>query len=252
MSAPEAVLRVEDVAVTFGGNVVLDGVSLSVPIGFMGLIGPNGAGKTTLLNVVSGYVAPTAGRVLLSGTPTAGLRPHQAARRGLARTFQTPKLVRELTVLENVMLGVDGRAGWLRGGRSSGVVARADELLQRFSLGAWRDRDAGSLPLSSQKVVEVIRALVAEPVVILLDEPAAGLGADDVERLIEPLRLHAEDHRLAILIIEHDIELIARLCSDVAVLNFGKVIAEGTPSHVLQQPEVVNAYLGAGFAAAVG
>jgi branched-chain amino acid transport system ATP-binding protein len=218
----------------------------------MGLIGPNGAGKTTLLNVVSGYVAPSAGRVLLSGTATNGLRPHQVARRGLARTFQTPKLVRELTVLENVMLGVDGRAGWLRGRRSSGVVARADELLQRFGLRAWRDRDAGSLPLSSQKVVEVARALVAEPVVILLDEPAAGLGADDVERLIEPLRLHAAEHRLAILIIEHDIELIARLCSHVAVLNFGKVIAEGTPSHVLQQPEVVNAYLGAGFAAAVG
>ena len=243
-----AVLAVWGVSVRFGGNVVLKEVSLSAPVGFMGLIGPNGAGKTTLLNVVSGYVRPTQGSVLLGGEPVTGLRPYRVARRGLARTFQTPKLVRELTVLENVMLGLDGRAGWLRGGRS-GAVGRADELLERFGLRRWRDREAAALPLASQKVVEVARALVSNPTAVLLDEPAAGLGADDVERLIGPLQLHAREHNLAVVIIEHDIELISRLCRQVAVLDFGTLIAEGPPGEVLEKPEVVNAYLGAGFAA---
>ena len=245
----DAVLAVQGVSVRFGGNVVLKEVSLSAPVGFMGLIGPNGAGKTTLLNVVSGYVRPTQGSVLLGGETITGLRPYRVARRGLARTFQTPKLVRELTVLENVMLGLDGRSGWLRGGRRSGAVERADELLERFALRRWRDREAAALPLASQKVAEVARALVSNPTAVLLDEPAAGLGVEDVEHLIRPLQLHAEEHSLAVVIIEHDIELISRLCRQVAVLDFGTLIAEGPPAEVLEKPEVVNAYLGAGFAA---
>lgn len=249
ISERPTLLAVEDLAIRFGGNVVLDGVSLTVAAGFMGLIGPNGAGKTSLLNVVSGYVRAAAGRVLLAGTRIDGLRPHQVARRGLSRTFQTPRLVRELSVLENVMLGLDGRAGWIRGRRGSGVVERADALLERFGMLTWRDREAASLPLASQKVVEVARALISGPQVVLLDEPAAGLGADDIERLIGPLKTHAENQRLAVLIIEHDIELISRLCEEVAVLNFGKLIAQGSPRQVLRQREVVNAYLGAGFAA---
>ena len=250
MSEERAVLAVEDLHVRFGGNQVLEGVSLEVGRGFTGLIGPNGAGKTTLLNVVSGYVVPARGRVLLAGEPVTARRAYQVARRGIARTFQTPKLIRELTVLENVMLGLDGRAGWLRGGRRSNSVARADALLEPFGLGTWRDRDAASLPLAMQKVVEVARALVSDPRVVLLDEPAAGLGVDDVERLIEPLQRHAEEHDLTVLIIEHDIELISHLCPRIAVLDFGKVIAEGNPVDVLELPDVVRAYLGAGFAAA--
>ena len=250
MSTAAAMLGVEDVHVRFGGNQVLRGVSLSVEAGFTGLIGPNGAGKTTLLNVVSGYVAPGQGRVVLGGEPITGLRPHQVAGRGIARTFQTPKLVRELTVLENVMLGLDGRAGWLGGGRRARAAERAGALLEHFGLGAWRDREAASLPLSSQKVVEVARALVANPRVVLLDEPAAGLGVEDVDRLIRPLQRHAEEHSLAVLIIEHDIELISHLCPRIAVLDFGKVIAEGQPASVLELPDVVRAYLGAGFASA--
>ena len=250
MSVEQPLLAVEDVHVRFGGNQVLRGVSLQVEAGFMGLIGPNGAGKTTLLNVVSGYVAPEEGRVLLSGDPITRLRPHQVAGRGVARTFQTPKLVRELTVLENVMLGLDGRAGWFRGGRRSRSADRAAQLLEFFGMSAWRDREASSLPLSSQKVVEVARALVANPRVVLLDEPAAGLGVEDVDRLIRPLQRHAEEHSLAVLIIEHDIELISHLCPRIAVLDFGKVIAEGRPIEVLELPDVVRAYLGAGFASA--
>ena len=245
----DAVLAVQGVSVRFGGNLVLKEVSLSAPVGFMGLIGPNGAGKTTLLNVVSGYVRPAQGEVLLGGERLSGLRPHRVARRGLARTFQTPKLVRELTVLENVMLGVDGRAGWLRSGSASAAVERSDQLLERFGLRKWRDREAAALPLASQKVVEVARALVSNPSVVLLDEPAAGLGVEDVERLIAPLQLHAQEHDLAVVIIEHDVELISRLCRRVAVLDFGTLIAEGPPGEVLERPEVVNAYLGAGFAA---
>ncbi len=242
-------LTVEDLVVGFGGNTVLQGVSFSVARGFTGLIGPNGAGKTTLLNAISGYVSPTRGRVLLGDRPLTSLRPHRIARRGLGRTFQTPRLVPELTVWENVMLGLDGHIGWDRKRSHVVSLARVEELLRQLDLNDWRDRPAASLPFSSQKVVEVARALAADPLVVLLDEPAAGLGPAEVERLIEPLKRRVEERGLAVLIVEHDIELVTRLCSRIVVLDFGQLIADGAPAQVLRLPHVVNAYLGAGVAA---
>lgn len=239
-----AVMELRNIHVDFGGNQVLKGVDLSVDIGFTGLIGPNGAGKTTIFNVVTGYVRPSAGQVLLNGVEITGRGAAQVARAGVARTFQTPKLVPDMTVLDNVLLGLDGR----RGLRGRAAKTRAMELLDVFGLADGSMARASSVPLASQKVVEVVRAMVGSPGLVLLDEPAAGLSAADVEQLVPPLLQVAQTEKLAVVIIEHDIELVSRLCSRVAVLHIGRTIAEGTPKEVMSHPEVLEAYLGASFA----
>jgi branched-chain amino acid transport system ATP-binding protein len=253
----DTALALEGLSVRFGGNHVLHDVTLDVPSGFTGLVGPNGAGKTTVFNVVSGYVRPEGGAVRLGGDRLVGLDPHQVARLGVGRTFQTPKLVAGATVVENVMLGLDGRVGpaghvlALLGSRrrSRPAADQAHELLGRFGIGARAGDEAGALPLATQKIVEVARALISRPRLVLLDEPAAGLGAADVEAMVGPLVELAGEAGLAVVIIEHDLALVSRLCPRLAVLHQGTVIALGTPAEVLARPEVVNAYLGAGFAA---
>ncbi len=251
------VLAVKGLTVSFGGNHVLRGVDLDVPVGFTGLVGPNGAGKTTVFNVVSGYVRSGGGEVALDGESLIGVAPDAIARRGVGRTFQTPKLVAGISVVENVMLGLDGRAGPLEhlravlGSRRTSRPAREQSLalLERFGIAERAHEDAAALPLATQKIVEVARALIARPRLVLLDEPAAGLGAEDVEAMVGPLVGLAADDDLAIVIIEHDLALVSRLCPRLAVLHQGGVIALGTPAEVLAKPEVVDAYLGAGFAA---
>jgi branched-chain amino acid transport system ATP-binding protein len=250
-------LAVEGIRVSFGGNHVLEGVNLTVEHDFTGLIGPNGAGKTTLFNVISGYVKSSAGTIHIAGKDVTGASQTTVARRGVGRTFQTPKLIGDLTVLENVLLGIDGRAsffdqlrdGWLFAASARANRARAREVLEQFALGAVTDLEAGSLPLGSQKIVEVCRALVAGPSLLLLDEPAAGLGRDDVEQLVEPLRAWVAHHGTTVVIIEHDLELVTNLCDDVAVLHLGTIIARGTPAECMRHPDVIEAYLGAGVAA---
>jgi branched-chain amino acid transport system ATP-binding protein len=251
-----APLSITDVHVSFGGNHVLEGVDLDVYHDFTGLIGPNGAGKTTLFNLVSGYVRCTHGTVRLAGEDVTG-RPQTAiARRGVGRTFQTPKLIGDLSVFENVLTGIDGhtsmltqlREGLVRGAGARAKHGRAREVLQRFSLGDVADVAADALPLGLQKIVEVCRAIVAGPKLLLLDEPAAGLGRDDVERLVAPLRDWVDEHRTTVVIIEHDLELVTNLCDDVAVLHLGTIIARGTPAECMRDSAVIEAYLGAGFA----
>ena len=241
----ETVLRLEQVAVEFGGNKVLRGLDLTADLGFTGLIGPNGAGKTTVFNAVSGYVRPSAGELSLDGVSLRGRSSTAIARLGVGRTFQTPRLVGDMTLLDNVLLGVDGRPGH----RGRTARARADDLLGAFSLGDQRRTKAADLPLATQKVVEVVRALIGQPRLVLLDEPAAGLSAEDVEALVPPLLEVGASGELAIVIIEHDVELVSRLCPTVAVLHFGVALAVGTPAEVMAHPDVVDAYLGAGFAA---
>ena len=245
MTAESTVLELRGLEVSFGGNHVLKGVDLEVGSGFTGLLGPNGAGKTTIFNVISGYVRQSAGEVLLRGEALTRLSPAAVARRGVARTFQTPKLVPDMSLLNNVLLGVDGRRE-LRGRKGRD---RAHELLELFGLGDRSALQASSIPLASQKVVEVIRALVSAPRLVLLDEPAAGLSAADVEALIPPLREVVSRDELAVVIIEHDVELVSRLCPRAAVLHFGKTLAVGTPAEVMRHPDVLEAYLGADFAA---
>lgn len=247
-------LTLDGISVAFGGNLVLDNLSTSFDVGFTGLMGPNGAGKTTLLNVVCGFLAPDVGTVSLAGEHLNGLGAAKVARRGIARTFQTPRLIGNLTVLENTLLGFHRhyRAGHIRemfGSRVSRrnereFQERALHLLKVFGLADFAYRDASALPLGSQKIVEVVRALVSQPRALLLDEPAAGLGARDVDALLAGLGDAVDSSKVVVVIIEHDMELITRLCPRASVLHFGRIIATGTPQSVLADPIVRDAYLG--------
>jgi branched-chain amino acid transport system ATP-binding protein len=252
----DAGLSCRNLDVAFGGNKVLQGIDFDAKPGFTGLIGPNGAGKTTIFNVISGYVRPTGGQVTLDGVDLLGKGRPAIAHTGVARTFQTPKLIPETTVLENVMLGMDGHRrlrdwkavlGTVGQERASRREARA--VLDEFGLGKYAEQPVSALSLGSQKLIEVVRALLSRPKLLLLDEPAAGVSADEVKRLTEPLVRWTTDNGLCLVIIEHDLELVSELCPTVTVLDFGRVLVTGAPRDVTRHPEVISAYLGASFAA---
>jgi branched-chain amino acid transport system ATP-binding protein len=246
-------LELRDVSVRFGGIDALSGVSLTARPGrVLGVIGPNGAGKTTLFNVACGFVRPDAGTITWGGRELRGLRPHQLAGLGIARTLQGLGLFDRMTVLENVLVGADAgaRAGFLAGllalprsGRDEArLTGRALDLLDELGIAAYADRHPGSLPYAVRKKVALARALVSEPELVMLDEPASGLSDDELAELGRLLRGLAE--RMSVMLVEHHMDLVMSVCDDITVLDFGKVIASGTPDEVRDDPAVLAAYLG--------
>lgn len=253
MAATEPLFRVDGIGVRFGGLVALDEVSLSVAPGEVhGVIGPNGAGKTTLFNVCCGFVRPDSGSLAWRGEPVHNLAPHRLARMGIARTLQGVGLFRGLTVLENVMVGADRhhRAGFFSAllalrrsdADERALRTRSGAVLAELGVETYADRLPGSLPYPVQKRVALARALVAGPEMLLLDEPASGLGADDMAELGE--RIRSLRDRTAVVLVEHHMDLVMSVCDRITVLDFGRVVAAGTPDQVRDDPAVIDAYLG--------
>jgi branched-chain amino acid transport system ATP-binding protein len=238
-------LEVSDVCMAFGGAEVLSDVSLSVPTGAVtGLIGPNGAGKTTLFNIVSGLLAPKSGRVVIEGRDVTKAGPAARARRGLARTYQRLELFTSLTVWDNVRVAGEIRNTWGRRGRID-VAAEADRTIEIVGLADVADREVSELPTARARVVEVARALMTQPRVLLLDEPASGQTEEETEVFGKLLRQLVDERELAICLVEHDVSLVMGTCEVIHVLDYGEIIASGPPEQVKNDPAVVNAYLGA-------
>ena len=236
-------LRVEDVEVRFGGLTALQGVDLQAHGGRVtGLIGPNGAGKTTLFNVITGMQAPTRGRVYVDDVDVTERKTHQRARLRVARTFQRLEVFGSLTARENIRVGADARNGW--SGQKEDARATTEAILERVGLQGVADDPVDSMPTGLARLVELGRAMATKPRLLLLDEPGSGLDHDETESLGTLLEgLAAEG--VAILLVEHDVELVMRVCHDIYVLDFGRLIAHGAPAEIQADSVVQAAYLGA-------
>jgi branched-chain amino acid transport system ATP-binding protein len=237
-----ALLEFRGVSVVYGGVTALNNVSMTTEAGVIhGLIGPNGAGKSTLFNVASGLVRPRTGAVLLDGKDITKMGPHRRARLRMARTFQQLELFGVLTVRDNVLTAAEIRRGWAHD--RSDPSAAAQSALERVGLLDYADERADRLPTGVARLLEVARALVTEPRVLLLDEPAAGLNEQETHRLRTLLAGLAADG-LGIVLVEHDMDLVMQACSAVTVLNLGQVLMTGTPDQIRVDPAVLSAYLG--------
>jgi len=233
-----SLLYVDQIMVRFGGVMAVSGATLMARTGQVtGLIGPNGAGKTTLFNVISGIQEPTAGSVSIDGEDVTRLAPHRRAQRGVARTFQRLELFSSLTVRDNIRVAAELAM-------LTNVTSTVEKLIARVGLAEVADRTAGDLPTGSARLVEIARALATKPKLLLLDEPASGLSDIESEHLGHLLRSLA-DEGLGVLLVEHDMDLVMRVCDHIFVLDLGVVIAEGSPSEIRQDARVLEAYLGA-------
>jgi branched-chain amino acid transport system ATP-binding protein len=234
MFAPLALLSLEHVRRRFGGIVAVDDVSFDVEAGeVVGLIGPNGAGKTTLFNLITRLYKPDAGSIVFAGESLLNEPAHAIVRRGIARTFQNIDVFRSMSVLENVLVGLQ-----------RGSEQRARELLDYVGLTAVADRPVLSLPYAQLKAVEVARALATQPRLLLLDEPASGLSHEEVAQLAGFVRSLREELELTVLLVEHHMNFVMNVSQTVHVLDFGRLIASGTPDEVRRHPAVIEAYLG--------
>lgn len=249
------VLEAKHLGIDFGGLTAVDDFNLTVGrTEIAGLIGPNGAGKTTVFNLLTKVYQPTRGTILLDGKETHGMNTVQVNKAGIARTFQNIRLFTDLTVEENVKVGLHNN---MKGNMVSDILRlpsywkseklaheRAMELLSIFDMQDLKNHKAGSLPYGAQRRLEIVRALATNPCLLLLDEPAAGMNPSETAELMENIRKIRDTFHIAIMLIEHDMNLVMGICEGIAVLNYGKIIAKGTPQEIQANPQVIEAYLG--------
>ncbi len=249
------ILDVRELGIDFGGLTAVDGFNLMIGRNeITGLIGPNGAGKTTVFNLLTNVYQPTRGSILIDGMPTAGKKTYQVNRMGVARTFQNIRLFKDLSVIDNVKVGLHESMKynlfesvfrlpnyWQE---EKKTTERALELLDIFHMTDLAEAKAGSLPYGAQRRLEIIRALATSPKLLLLDEPAAGMNPSETAELTEIIRRIRDEFNIAVLLIEHDMSLVMGICEGIAVLNFGRIIAKGTPEEIRNNPQVIEAYLG--------
>ncbi len=250
-----ALLEVKNLGITFGGLKAVDNFNLTLEKGALyGLIGPNGAGKTTVFNLLTGVYKPTTGTFLLDGKELKGKKPAEINKAGIARTFQNIRLFKNLSVLDNVKVGLHNG---MKYSTVSGIFRlpsffktekqmdeKALELLKVFELDDSADTLASNLPYGKQRKLEIARAIATNPKLLLLDEPAAGMNPNETNELMETIRFVRDHFDLTVLVIEHDMSLVSGICEEITVLNFGTELAKGKTDEVLKNPEVVKAYLG--------
>lgn len=252
-----AILEVKNLGISFGGLRAVDDFNLTIEQGQLyGLIGPNGAGKTTVFNMLTGVYKPTDGKIFLDGEDITGKSNIEINKEGIARTFQNIRLFSDLTVLDNVKAGLHNQkeyiystmTGILRLPRfhqaERAMDERAMELLKVFDLDGEAEYKASNLPYGKQRKLEIARALATNPKLLLLDEPAAGMNPNETQELMDTIRFVRDEFHMTILLIEHDMKLVAGICEKLTVLNFGQVLAQGDTSVVLKDPKVITAYLG--------
>lgn len=251
----ENILEVNNLSISFGGLKAVENVSFKLKKReLLGLIGPNGAGKTTLFNMLSGVYTPTDGEILLEGQKTNGISPDNLSKLGVARTFQNIRLFDNLTVLDNVKLAMNQYmeygvlTGMLRLPKfwkeENEATEKAKEILKLFNLEKYFRAFAGSLPYGAQRKLEIARAMATRPKLLLLDEPAAGMNESETKDLMDSIKVIREKTGVSILLIEHDMNLVLGISERLIVLNYGEILAEGNPKEVIQNEEVVKAYLG--------
>jgi branched-chain amino acid transport system ATP-binding protein len=249
-------LLAEAITIRFGGLTAVDDATVEVPEnGFVGLIGPNGAGKTTLFNAINGFIVPDSGRVHMDGRDVTTMRPTARARLGIGRTFQKLELFGRVSVFDNLLIAAESAESRLdivsdllslpRRHREEARCSRmAEEMVNLLDLGWARDRRAADLPVGHARIVELGRALCIKPKVLLLDEPSSGLDSDETAAFGRLLKRVNEEMGIAILLVEHDMDLVMEVCKELYVLDFGRMIAKGTPTEIVKDPAVRSAYLG--------
>lgn len=249
------ILEVKDLTIRFGGLTAVDNFSVSIEENeLVGLIGPNGAGKTTIFNLLTGVYVPTEGSITLSGTNTAGKKPNDIVLLGSSRTFQNIRLFKNMTVLDNIKIAYNSQMSYgffssiLKTSKYRSEERRANklamDLLEVFDMKQYAMEQAKNLPYGKQRKLEICRALATNPKLLLLDEPAAGMNPQETEELMDTIKLIKDKFKVSILLIEHDMKLVMGICERIVVIDYGKVIAKGSPLQIRNNANVIKAYLG--------